>query len=204
MIAPLDPKITQVPVDQPDYGALIPDANPPFQDRFRLDQGTANHSYDGHFLIVYTGTKAHKPVARFLSLDSECDMENIQIQYPLGQQTIISLTSHGRNPKPQPWYQSSLAIQSATYAISGIADYNNGGAGPDSGVLLTGRIYRNGFYLKLECDDYGGGRIPPHPDFDFNDKIVEIFFPLSYGIDFKSVTLTPSPYPAKPTQITIS
>jgi hypothetical protein len=36
-------------------------------------------------------------------------------------------------------------------------------------------------YLKLQCDDYGG---PVLPDNDYNDKIVEVFFPLVYGIDF--------------------
>jgi hypothetical protein len=51
-------------------------------------------------------------------------------------------------------------------------------AGADNAVLITGICYQKGVYLLLECNDYGA---PGHlPNFNFKNKHVELFFPLSY------------------------
>jgi hypothetical protein len=79
-----------------------------------------------------------------------------------------------------------------TYLLRSTAQYGQGGAGLDNGVRLTGKSYSKGVVLTLACDDYGGGPIPPRPDFDFDDKIVEVFFPLAYDTDFNQVKTEPA------------
>ena len=137
--------------------------------------------------------------SRILSTDSE-RTQFLTIQQPPGQ-TIVALNRNGRNRSSGPWYEASSPVKAATYAIAGLAEHNNGGAGRDNGLLLTSLVYFNGLHLKLECDDCGGGS---PPDFDFNDKIVEVFFPLVYGTDFSQVILTPAPDRNMPTKITIA
>jgi len=192
----ISPTGAQAAANPPTYGTLI---GSPFLERFRFDASDAGHFYDGHFIVIYTGTKKHKPVARILSTDSE-RTQFLTIQQPPGQ-TIVALNRNGRNRSSGPWYEASLPIKAATYSITGLAEHNNGGAGRDNGLLLTSLVYFNGLHLKLECDDYGGGSLP---DFDFNDKVVEVFFPLVYGTDFSQVILTPALYRNMPTKITIA
>ena len=193
VISPTGAQAAAIP---PTYGTLI---GSPFLERFRFDASDAGHFYDGHFIVIYTGTKKHKPVARILSTDSE-RTQFLTIQQPPGQ-TIVALNRNGRNRSSGPWYEASLPIKAATYSITGLAEHNNGGAGRDNGLLLTSLVYFNGLHLKLECDDCGGGS---PPDFDFNDKVVEVFFPLVYGTDFSQVILTPALYRNMPTKITIA
>ena len=193
VISPTGAQAAAIP---PTYGTLI---GSPFLERFRFDASDAGHFYDGHFIVIYTGRKKHKPVARILSTDSECD-QFLTIQQPPGQ-TIVALNRNGRNRNSGPWYEASSPNKATTYSITGLAEHNSGGAGRDNGVLLTSLVYFNGLHLKLECDDYGGGN---SPDFDFNDKIVEVFFPLVYGTDFSQVILTPAPYSGMPTKITLA
>jgi hypothetical protein len=88
---------------------------------------------------------------------------------------------------PGPWFAPTFSVLApVTYWIAGNADYNNGGAGPDAGVRITATPYLNGVDIVLDCDDYGG---PNAPDFDFNDKIIEIFIPLVYGEDYSQITI---------------
>src|SRR6516162_2596917 len=71
----------QASTNPPTYGTLI---GSPFLERFRLDASDVGYFYDGHFIVIYTGTKKHKPAAHILSTDSKCT-QSLTIQQPPGQ-----------------------------------------------------------------------------------------------------------------------
>jgi hypothetical protein len=200
-------KTPQVPIKPPNFGNLVGDSFAP-----------AMFKYYGDYLFVrYTGTKNHKPAAHVISTTSQCDREWMLVcltQGPLPPDVppnqivlagrILLLEAKGFGvPTPQPWYESQdLINQPMTYFVQGWADYNGGGAGRDSAVLITGKSYTNGVWLQMGCDDYpGAGGLPP--DFDCNDKIIEMFFQLTYGSDYNRVTLTPPTWDG-PLIVTIS
>jgi hypothetical protein len=188
------------PITPPNFGALVGDSF--------LNKEFANDVYDGHFLVRYSGPKQdHRPTAHFISRDAACDREWFVVsltQHPTDPPDqivktgeIFNLEAHYPNgPTNQSWHETQDPISlPMTYWVEGWADYNNGGAGPDSGVIITGKSYTNGVWLYMACQDYSAGFQPP--DWTFNDKIYEMFFPLTYGTDFKHLTRTPpqgSPY----------
>ncbi len=191
--------VKQVKIDPPNLGPEI---------GVSFDPAQFDNFYNGQLLVNYKGTKkTHRPCAHFLSTDSESNqyfvVDLTQGGQPAGD--IINLPQHGlHNPQPGDWYEPDEDVTlPMVYAILCTSVPPGGSSGWDSGLRISGRSYQNGIKLHLACDDYGspGDHVPP--DADYNDKIVEVFFPLDYGTDYLQVTLTPA-YRNQPPQVIIS
>jgi hypothetical protein len=181
---PVEATLTGIKVLPPDTGALIGSAFDPCEWSVR----TINpNKWQGAFYLNYTGTKVHSPYARYTQYNSNNYLQRMWVNRFSGGQgagTLIDLAS----PNPL-WYASDKPqISPAEYQVVGYS-YPNWAANADVGVLISATVYEMGLHLQLNWDDCGtqegnsGG-----PDYDFNDKITELFLPLEWQKDYRQVT----------------
>ncbi|WP_156918418.1 hypothetical protein [Bradyrhizobium sp. Cp5.3] len=143
------PVTVGVPTKQPDYGGegVIAFSKILFLNR-----------YNGTITIDFKGTPDFFPFARIRETHSD-DKQLFVMTIPGGQ--LVGLVNATQ------WATTQLKVNpSNSILLICSADYNNGGAGMDSGVKISGTYYPNGVHLLLECDDYGDpGDVPGSVEF---------------------------------------
>jgi hypothetical protein len=87
------------------------------------------------------------------------------------------------------WYQIAQPVpipSNGLYLeVAGSSVMDQGYNMSDEGVLITCTFWQNGIEINLACNDCGSEG--NNWDYDFNDKFVNLWFPLVYGVDFKKI-----------------
>ena len=183
-------------------------AMPDFGDELELsfeDQtfdNTPGPNYVGVILVRYYGTRDHKPAACLVSRASEDEQD---FALSLGEGKIIEFYNPTRNEDGSPqWAQSHdpvLGSGHPEFSLYCSAEYvspsGRPGLAPDRGVKITGWCYTNGVRLLLKGKDYGA---PGTPDSGiYSNKHVEVFFPLTYDVDYTGLSIGNTDLPPRVT-----
>jgi hypothetical protein len=166
------------PISHPDFGA-------PKRTSFANVGPT---TYHGYIAIKYKGHQDHRPAGNIIHTSSDLNqmfgvfLGDWPDGFPGGGQNHLVAIENAQGG----WAQSHDLIKGSPelrYWLSFRAG-DSGGSAWDNGVKITGECWDHGVHLYCQCDDAGIGG---HADNDYNDKLVDVFFPLSYGSGYQDV-----------------
>jgi hypothetical protein len=146
------------------------------------------NNYTGGISIKYTGHQDHQPAANVVSTHSDNNqMFGVFLgDWPEGmpgggENHLVAIQNAGDG-----WAQSHEVIKGypeLRYWLS-CRSGTSSGSDWDHSVKITGECWENGVRLYLQCEDCGPDGKPKG---NLNNKLVEVFLPLSYGSGYNDV-----------------